>query len=107
MIALSTREMMRLVILAAANLLLYKGAWMILIYAPVGIVAAVLNVGLFCTFVRPRTLNRGIAAALLAGILVAMAAAAYLADSRGSGPAWPSRSSSACPPPCTTRSRPR
>ena len=31
---------------------------------------------------RPRTLNRGIAAATLAGLFVAMAAAAYLADSR-------------------------
>ena len=74
--------MMRLVILAAGNLLLYKGAGMILIYAPVAIAAMVLNVGLFCTFVRPRTLNRGIAAAMLAGLLVAMAAAAYLADTR-------------------------
>ena len=45
-IALSTRKMMWLVILAAANLLLYKGAGMILIYAPVAIAAMVLNVGL-------------------------------------------------------------
>ena len=51
-IALSTREMMRLVILAAVNLLLYKRAGMILIYAPVAIAAMVLNVGLFCAFVR-------------------------------------------------------
>jgi hypothetical protein len=80
--ALSTREMMRLVILAAANLLLYKGAGMILIYAPVAIAAMVLNIGLFCTFVRPRTLDRGIVAAMLGGLFVAMAAAAYLADTR-------------------------
>src|SRR5262245_57318041 len=80
--ALSTREWMRLVALAAGNLLLYKGVGSILIYAPVAIAAVVLNLGFFCTFVRPRSLNRGIVAAMLAGILVAMAAAAYLADSR-------------------------
>jgi hypothetical protein len=80
-IALTTRELMRLVALAAANLLLFQGVWMTLIYAPVAIVAMVLNLGLFCTVVRPRTLNRGVAAAMGGGLIVALAAATYLAES--------------------------
>jgi hypothetical protein len=81
-IALSTRELMRLIILAAANLLLFKGVGFILFYAPVALVAMVVNLGLFGIFVRPRTLNRGIAAAMAGGLVVAIAALAYLADSR-------------------------
>src|SRR4051794_25596531 len=81
-IALNTRELMRLVVLAAGNLILYKGVGSILIYAPVAIAAIVLNLGLFCTFVRPRSLNRGLIVSMLAGVFAAMAAAAYLAETR-------------------------
>jgi hypothetical protein len=79
---LSTRELMRLIILTAANLLLFKGVGFILIYAPVALAAMVLNLGLFCTFVRPRTLHRGVVAGMAGGLVVTIAALAYLADSR-------------------------
>jgi hypothetical protein len=81
MIALSTQELMRLVVLAAANLLLFKGVGFILIYAPVALVAMVVNLGLFGTFVRPRSMNRGLLAAMLGGLASTIAALAYLADS--------------------------
>jgi hypothetical protein len=81
-LVLSTRELMRLVILAAANLLLFKGVGFILIYAPVALVAMVVNLGLFGTFVRPRSMNRGILSAMLGGLAAAIAALAYLAEAR-------------------------
>jgi hypothetical protein len=81
-LALSTRELMRLVILAAANLLVFKGVGFILIYPPVALVAMVLNLGLFCTFVRPRGMNQGIIAAMAGGLGAVAAALAYLAESR-------------------------
>jgi hypothetical protein len=80
MTSLSTRELMRLVVLAALNLLLFQGVWWIMIYPPVALVIAILNLALFCTCVRPRSLNRGVIAALGGGLIVALGVAAYLAE---------------------------
>jgi hypothetical protein len=80
MINLSTRELMRLVALVAFNLLLFQGVWWIMIYPPVALVIAILNLALFCTCVRPRSLNRGVIAALGGGLIVVLGVAAYLAE---------------------------
>jgi hypothetical protein len=77
---LSTRELLRLVVLAALNLLLFRGIWWILMWSPVALVAVIVNLGLVCTWVRPRTLNRAILASMGAGLAVILGSLAYLAD---------------------------
>jgi hypothetical protein len=82
MTKLSTRELMRLVVLAACNMLLFRGIWWILKYPPVTLVVVILNLALIGTFVRPRSLNRAFIAAIWAGLFVVIAATTYLADAR-------------------------
>jgi hypothetical protein len=79
---LSTREWLRLVVLAALNLLLFRSVWWILLFPPVALVAVIVNLGLACTWVRPRSLNRGILAAMGAGLVAVVGSLAYLAQVR-------------------------
>jgi hypothetical protein len=80
MAMLSTREWLRLVVLAAFDMILFQGIWWIVMYPPVALVAMIINVGLACIWVRPRSLNRGILAAMAAGLGVVVGSLAYLAD---------------------------
>jgi hypothetical protein len=77
---LSTREWLRLVVLAALNLLLFRGIWWLLMWPPVALVAVLVNLGLACTWVRPRSLNRAILAAMGAGLAGVVCSLAYLTD---------------------------
>src|SRR4051794_1277761 len=77
---LSTREWLRLIVLAALNLLLFRSVWWILMWPPVALVAVIVNMGLVCTWVRPRSLNRAILAAMGVGLGVVASSLAYLAD---------------------------
>jgi hypothetical protein len=77
---LSTRECLRLVVLAALNLLLFRGIWWLLMWPPVALVAVLVNLGLACTWVRPRSLNRAILAAMGAGLAGFVCSLAYLTD---------------------------
>lgn len=77
---LSTREWLRLTILVALDLVLFRGIWWILVWPPVAFVAAPVNLGLVTTWVRPRSLNRATLAAMGVGMAVVLASLAYLAD---------------------------
>ncbi len=80
MAMLSTREWLRLVVLVAFDMILFQGIWWIAMYPPVALVAMIINLGLACIWVRPRSLNRGILAAMGAGLGVVVGSLAYLAD---------------------------
>jgi hypothetical protein len=80
--AFSTRELMRLVGLAALNLALFQGAWMILVLPPITMLAAILNFTLFWTWVRRRRLSRPLLFAMLAGLAATVAIVMYLARSQ-------------------------
>jgi hypothetical protein len=80
---LSIRVLMRLVALAALDLGLFQGAWFILGFPPVTLVALNLNFTLYWCWVRRRPLGRPQMAAIVAGFVAAIAIVNYLADSRG------------------------
>src|SRR3954447_15700126 len=80
MAMLSTREWLRLVVLVAFDMILFQGIWWIVMYPPVALVAIIINMGLACIWVRPRSLNRGILAAMGARLGVVVGSLAYLAD---------------------------
>ena len=80
MAMLSTREWLRLVVLVAFDMILFQGIWWIVIYPPVALVAMIINMGLACIWVRPGSLNRGILAAMGAGLGVVVGSLSYLAD---------------------------
>src|SRR5690242_6592230 len=77
---LSTREWLRLVLLVAFDMILFQGIWWIAIFPPVALVFLIINVGLACIWVRPQSSNRGILAAMAAGLGVVVGSLAYLAD---------------------------
>jgi hypothetical protein len=77
---ISTRELLRLVVLAALNLLLFRSIWWILMWPPVALCAVIVNLGLACIWVRPRSLNRAILAAMGAGLVAVVCSLAYLAE---------------------------
>jgi hypothetical protein len=77
---LSTGEWLRLVVLAALNLLLFRGIWWLLMYPPVAMVAVIINMGLACIWVRPRSLNRGMLYAMVAGLVVVVGSLRYMAN---------------------------
>jgi hypothetical protein len=77
---LSTREWLRLVVLVAFDMILFQGIWWIAMYPPVALVTVIINLGLACTWVRPRSSNRGILAAMAAGLGAVVGSLAYLAD---------------------------
>jgi hypothetical protein len=79
---LSTRQWLRLVVLTALNMLLFRGIWWILKYPPVALVVVIINLGLAFTWVRPRSLNRGVLAAMGAGLGVVVGSLRYLADAK-------------------------
>jgi hypothetical protein len=83
----STSELMRLVALAALNLVLFKGIWTILIVPPVLMTVVLVNLGLFCTIVRPRSLGAPVIAVLVMGIIVILGMLLYM--SQGSFPPKP------------------
>ena len=56
--SLSIRELMRLVVLAAFNLALFQGVWMIVVLPPITMIAAILNLTLYWTWVRRRPISR-------------------------------------------------
>jgi hypothetical protein len=74
----TTGELMRLIVLLALNIVLFEGIRPILMVPPFAIWVGALNLALFCTCVRPRGLNRGIVAALVAGTAFGIGAIFYM-----------------------------
>lgn len=70
---MSTRELMRLVVLAAFNLALFQGAWAIVVLPPITILFAVLNLTVYWTWVRRRRLSRALLGAMLVGLAMSLA----------------------------------
>jgi hypothetical protein len=76
---LTTGQWLRLVVVVALELLLFRGIFFILIVPPVAITTVTLNLILACTWVRPQSMNRAILAATVAGFVVILGSLAYLA----------------------------
>ncbi|MGC8642783.1 MAG: hypothetical protein ACP5XB_23230 [Isosphaeraceae bacterium] len=70
---MSTRELMRLVVLAAFNLALFQGAWVIVVLHPITILFALLNLTVYWTWVRRRRLSRALHGAMLVGLAMSLA----------------------------------
>jgi hypothetical protein len=68
----STRELMRLVVLAALNLALFQGAWMIVVLPPITMLFAILNLTLYWTWVRRQRLSRPLLSSMLVGLAMAL-----------------------------------
>jgi hypothetical protein len=66
--ALSTRELMRLVVLSACNLALFQGAWLIVLFPPITMLFVILNLTLYWAWVRRRRISRPLLCALLMGL---------------------------------------
>jgi hypothetical protein len=77
--SLSTRELMTLVALAACNLVFFQGGWMIIIIPPITMIAAILNLTLYWTWVRRRSLTRAFLASTLTGLAMALTIGMYMA----------------------------
>src|SRR5262245_29923030 len=82
LVPLSIREWMRLVVLAALGTLLFKGLGQIIFYPPVTIFTVIFLLALSCTWVRPRSLNRAVIAAMGVGLLATLAVCTYLAEAK-------------------------
>ncbi len=80
--ALSTRELMRLVVLAAINLALFQGAWFIVVIPPITMVAAILNVTLYWTWVRRWRISRALFGAIVTGLAMTLAFVFYMGSTR-------------------------
>ena len=76
--SLSTGELMRLVVLAALNLALFQGVWLIVVVPPITMIAAILNLTLYWTWVRRRRISRAFMSSILTGIAMALAFAMYM-----------------------------
>jgi hypothetical protein len=76
--SLSTGEVMRLVVLAALNLALFQGVWLIIVIPPITMIAAILNLTLYWTWVRRRRISRPFMSSILTGIAMALAFAMYM-----------------------------
>ena len=79
---MSTRELMRLVVLAAFNLVLFQGAWMIVLFPPITLLAGILNLTLYWTWVRRRRLSQALLCSMLVGLAMALAIAMKLMAAR-------------------------
>jgi hypothetical protein len=73
---------MRLVALVALNLALFQGAWFILGFPPITLIAVVINFTLYWCWVRRKRLWGPQLAAILAGLAASIAIINYLADWR-------------------------
>lgn len=80
--SLSTRELMRLVALAALNLAFFQGGGMILLFPPITMIAAILNLTLYWTWVRRRPISRAFMGSTLTGLAMALAVGMYMAATR-------------------------
>jgi hypothetical protein len=76
--SLSTRELMKLVALAACNLVFFQGGWMIVVIPPITMIAAILNLTLYWTWVRRRSLSRAFFASTLTGLALALTIGMYM-----------------------------
>jgi hypothetical protein len=70
--ALSARELMRLVVLAALNLALFQGAWMLVLFPPITLLFAILNVTIYHVWVRRRRLSRPLTTSLFVGLAMSV-----------------------------------
>lgn len=75
----STGQLMRLVVLVAANLALFQGVWWLIVFPPIAMIVISLNLVLQAAWVRRRGLTRPEFVAALVGLLAAVATAGYLA----------------------------
>ncbi len=97
---LSTRQLMRLVVLAALNLALFQGVWMILLLPPITLLAVILNLTVYWTWVRRRRLSRPLLISMLVGLMMALASFLIMTAGpwsptatilHGRAPGWASR----------------
>jgi hypothetical protein len=69
--ALSTREMIRLIVVAALDLVVLREAWTLLAFPPITLTVVALNLGLWFVWIRPKDLGPRAVGAML-GALVAL-----------------------------------
>jgi hypothetical protein len=77
--SLSTQELMRLVVLTAFSLALFQGAWKFVVFPPITMLAAILNLTLYWTWVRRKPLTRAFYSSVLVGLAMALAIGMYMA----------------------------
>ena len=80
--SLSTRELMRLVVLAALDLAFFQWVWMIVVSPPITMIAAILNLTLYWAWVRRRRIPRPLLGSFLTGLAMALAIVMYMAATR-------------------------
>jgi hypothetical protein len=76
---LSTGALMRLVVLIALELVLFRGVWSVVLVPRVTMMIVALNLGLYLVLIRPRHLDTPAVGMMIAALMAVLAATAYSA----------------------------
>jgi hypothetical protein len=71
--------LMRLIVLIALELVLFKGVWYLVLIPQITMMVVALNLSLYLVLVRPRHLNTAAVGMMIAALVAVLAAAAYAA----------------------------